>query len=122
MNILILDDDLYRHKEFNRKFINHTVKNVYEVWDAIEALKKYVFDYVFLDHSLGGKIHQTPGDGTGYEVAKWLYDNPDKQPKHIIIHSFDVDGPKKMKGLLPQAVLFPGVWIEPDPMNPTLTL
>jgi CheY-like chemotaxis protein len=110
MRILILDDDACRHKEFNRRLMNHTVKNVFEAWEAIEALKTELWDWVFLDHDLYQRIHVTSGDGTGYEVAKWLRDNPDRQPENIIIHSYNTEGANNMKSLLPKAIIHPGVW------------
>jgi len=110
MRILILDDDLSRHKEFNKRLINHVVKNTSEACETIEALKNELWDYVFLDHDLGEMIHVASGDGTGYEVAKWLSEHPDRQPENIIIHSFNTSGARNMKSVLPKAVIYPGVW------------
>lgn len=110
MKILILDDDENRHKEFNKRLIGHSVKNVYWAQQTIKALEEEVWDCVFLDHDLGGEIYVRSGPNTGYEVAKWLSENPDKQPKRIIIHSFNSVGAANMKSLLPNAELIPGAW------------
>jgi two-component SAPR family response regulator len=110
MRILILDDKINRHKEFNKRLIGHIVKNVYTSKQAIEELYKNKWDYVFLDHDLGEEINVPSVIDTGWEVAKWLSDHPEKQPERIIIHSFNTEGAKNMKSLLPKAELIPGVW------------
>jgi ActR/RegA family two-component response regulator len=112
MKILILDDDQTRHKEFNRRLIGNTVKNVFTVSETIEALKNESWDYIFLDHDLGGKTFVNSGgsEETGWDVAVWLSENPDRQPKTIIIHSFNPCGAKNMKSLLPNAEIIPGAW------------
>lgn len=110
MRILILDDDLCRHQAFNRKLIGNDVKNVETSQDAIDALQNESWDLVCLDHDLGGKVYVQSGKNTGYEVAQWLFDNPEKQPERIIIHSYNPVGAKNMKSLLEKAELIPGAW------------
>jgi len=39
------------------------------------------FDYLFLDHDLGGKQMVNSRENTGYEVAEWLSKNKLKKPK-----------------------------------------
>ena len=51
-------------------------------------------------------------EATGYTVAKWLRDHPDKKPNRIIIHSFNNVGAKNMQDILPGSILAPGYWIE----------
>ena len=114
MKILILDDDQTRHKFFNRKLIGHSVTNVETAADAIKHLSEDTFDAIFLDHDLGGEIFVNsfgPILNTGYAVAKWLSENPEKQPKQIFIHSLNPVGADNMKALLPDAALVPGCWV-----------
>ena len=110
MRILILDDDLCRHKAFNKKFIGHDVKNVETSQETIDALQNENWDCVFLDHDLGGRVYVQSGKNTGYEVAQWLSNHPEKQPERIIIHSFNPVGAKNMQSLLPKSELIPGAW------------
>ena len=66
-----------------------------------------------MDHDLGGKIYVESGPGTGYEVACWLEDPENKGhvPDHIVLHSLNTVGRKKMNMALPQAVDCPGAWL-----------
>ena len=114
MKILILDDDLIRHGLFRDNFGYglHDLTMVTTVDQAISKLALHVYDAVFLDHDLGGQQMVVSGgkEPTGWDVAKWLKDNPDRCPKVVIIHSFNPDGAQNMKNLLPQAQLVPGLW------------
>lgn len=111
MRVLILDDDMMRHKIFNQKLIGHVVTNVYTSKEAIDELENEDWDIVFLDHDLGGKIYVESGENTGYEVAQWLNNNPSKQPKRIVIHSYNPTGAQNMKQLLSDAEVVPGAWL-----------
>ena len=110
MKILILDDDFSRHKEFNKRLIGCSVTNVETSKEAIQKLEEEIFDIVFLDHDLGGMVFMQSGENTGFEVAKWLSENEAKQPRRIIIHSFNPVGAKNMKSLLPSSEVIPGAW------------
>jgi len=113
MKILVLDDDRGRLKQFMEKLIGHDVCCVETAQEAIRKLKEEeIFDYAFFDHDLGGKVFVESGgqDFTGWDVAVWLTQNIEKQPKKIVIHSFNPAGAANMKSLLPQALLMPGVW------------
>jgi CheY-like chemotaxis protein len=110
MDILILDDDLCRHEFFNMALIGHIVKSTTTAAETIEELKSNNFDVVFLDHDLGGQQMVESGDNTGYEVAKWLSEHPNRIPNQVIIHSFNPAGAKNMKAVLPQAAICPGAW------------
>ncbi len=110
MDILILEDDKERHKAFLKSLIGANVVIVETAREAITKLSNYSWDYLFLDHDLGGKQMCASGLETGYEVSKWLEQNPDKQPPNIIIHSFNPIGAENMKKALPKAMLSPGCW------------
>jgi hypothetical protein len=111
MKILILDDDLCRHQQFNKRLIGHSVTNVSESKEAINKIQENVFDIIFLDHDLGGKIHVQSGENTGYEVALWLNKNEQYHKGEIVIHSFNPVGAANMKALLPHAKVIPGAWL-----------
>ena len=110
MKILILDDDITRLDIFKKNLIGHSVVCVMTAQETIQKLSDEIWDYVFLDHDLGGKMYVPSGIGTGYEVAKWLSENADRKPKKIIIHSFNEPGRKNMQNVLPEAEIFPGAW------------
>lgn len=112
MKILILDDSQIRLKKFKQKLIGHDVTYVETAEDAIVELSHNKFDVISLDHDLGGKQMVDSGEGTGWEVAKFLYENPQFKPKgHIHIHSYNPIGAENMKELLPEAILSPGNWL-----------
>jgi len=109
MDVLVLDDEAYRHRAFVRGLLNHNVTIVTTASEAIAALKRRQWDAVFLDHDLRGVVENS-GPGTGYEVAEWLAQNPDHQPPQIVIHSFNPSGAQRMQQALPNAAYRPGVW------------
>jgi len=111
MKILILEDSPERHKAFLRWLIGHVVKITENAKDAIELLRAEDWDILFLDHDLGGEEMVVSGNGTGFEVAKWLAENPDNHPSKIVIHSYNPAGAMNMKSVLPTATLAPGCWI-----------
>jgi len=112
MNILILDDDHKRLIQFKQKLIGHSVTCVETAKEAIDELKKNKFDIISLDHDLGGMQMVPSGEGTGWEVAKFLHDNPQFKPyMHIHIHSYNQIGANNMHSLLPEAILSPGNWL-----------
>lgn len=114
MNLLFLDDDLERHKLFKRKFIEHTVTPVYTAAEAIAELERHVFDAVFLDHDLGGHqfVDSNGPEPTGFTVARWMLNNPERIPPRVFVHSYNPVGAQNIKQILPQAILCPGVWLE----------
>ena len=92
MRILILDDDPNRHKAFKRLFIGHLDTHVETASDCIEALRYKDWDILFIDRDLsdwGRPYHEA---GTGNDVAEWLWENPDRIPPHVIVHSINVSG------------------------------
>jgi len=111
LNVLVLEDDPYRQKIFKQRLFNAKLVVVSSVFEAIECLKNKKWDYLFLDHDLGGQIYVTPGDNTGYAVACWLEKNPERQPENIIIHSLNPIGSSAMKQALPKAQCIPGCWM-----------
>lgn len=111
LKILVLDDQESRLIIFRRKLIGHDVVCVKTASDAISNFSEYDFDCVFLDHDLGDKVMEISGPGTGYEVAEWLRDHPDRRPQQIIVHSFNPVGAKNMTSILPGSIYKPGIWL-----------
>lgn len=97
MKILILEDDPDRVKRFKSHLIEHDVTYTDDTKACIQLLNSDTFDAVFLDHDLFGKTYVKSGENTGYEVAEWLGNNPDKKPDLIIIHSLNGNGAKLMQ-------------------------
>jgi CheY-like chemotaxis protein len=110
VNILILEDDRARQQVFLRNLVGTNTVIVETASDAIQALSERDWDYLFLDHDLGGTQMVPSGPGTGYEVAEWLAEHPEKQPPTIVIHSFNPAGASNIKNALPNAVVAPGCW------------
>ncbi len=108
MKVLFLDDDPARWSSFSKAMVGRAET----IWaqtaiEAIEQLKdNSPFDMIFLDHDLGGKVYVASGEGTGWEVAKWIANNITNPPR-ILIHSMNPVGAKEMKYLLPNAEVLP---------------
>jgi len=99
--VLILDDDEIRHVGFKKKFKNVEIVSVYTAKDAIKEVKKGNWDWIFLDHDLGGMQMVESGEETGWEVADFISRNPELAPKiKIVLHSLNPAGRKNMKNVL----------------------
>lgn len=108
--VLILEDSAERVKAFSTNFINAEIIYTQIPIEAINHLKNEKFDYIFLDHDLGGTVYANSDENSGYAVAKWLEENPDRQPDYIILHSLNPTGVANMKQALPKAKIIPFVW------------
>ena len=113
MKVFILDDSKERLQTFKSKLIGHVVVTAMTASEAISILEQEPpFTNIFLDHDLGDRVMVPSGPGTGYEVAQWLAQHPEKTDScDIIIHSFNPDGAKNMASLLPIARVIPGAWL-----------
>ena len=98
MNILVLDDDPSRLRAFKFELGSrgHLVRTVINAPETIEALAHETFDVAFLDHDLRGVLYEPSGPGTGYEVACWLEENPDRCPPRVFVHSLNGPGAQRM--------------------------
>ena len=110
VDILVLEDDHSRVAVFQKNLIGTNTVFVETVEDAIANLESNAWDYLFLDHDLGGEQMVESGEGTGYAVAEWLVENPDRKPVNIVIHSYNPVGAQNIKKALPEAVVAPGCW------------
>jgi len=111
MKILILEDDPVRWKHFKQALAGHELIITEHTKEAIELLSKNMFEVLFLDHDLGGLQMVASGDGTGYEVAKWLNEHPERIPKEVYLHSLNPAGRANMKQMIPGAVEAPFAWL-----------
>lgn len=115
MRILILDDDLNRHSIFKMAFIGSNITSVEKTEFCIqELLENDPFDIVMLDHDLDHRVYVPSGPGTGYEIAEWLRDHPEKMPRLVILHTCNRDGAAKMLEVLPNAKYFPALFMRED--------
>lgn len=110
MDILILEDDPARMRVFTQNLIGTNTVIVDTVPDALAQLSARHWDYLFLDHDLGGQQMVDSGDDTGYAVAVWLEEHSEHKPDNIIIHSLNPTGAQNIKKALPEAILAPGCW------------
>jgi CheY-like chemotaxis protein len=108
--ILVLEDDPQRIRKFRENFVGNYTLIVTTAAEAIVSLKTQEWDWLFLDHDLGGKTMVESGPGTGYEVACFLEEHPDRKPPHIAVHSFNPTGTDRIMAALPDAVRFPSAW------------
>ena len=110
MNILFLDDDETRHREFcaeveKRGINSHLPYRSYTVQLAKENLDRWSpFDLVFLDHDLDGHVYVQETEGTGVEVCQYIAAMPvELRPKRVVVHSWNIDGALRMIRILSQA-------------------
>jgi len=114
MKILVLEDNRERINIFRNNLQTDGVSLTFAITvpACVQALELEEYDYLFLDHDLGGKVY-VPSDGdeeTGWHVAKWLSEHPDRMPPQIFIHSLNENGRKNMMSLLPDATELPFAW------------
>ena len=111
MQILILEDSSERILKFFRALSDKADLTFVERAEcAIQEMYETLFDWAFLDHDLGEGDFLRETDNTGYTVAKWLKEHPERMPKRVIIHSLNPVGAKRMAQCLPKAELYPAVW------------
>jgi CheY-like chemotaxis protein len=112
--LFILDDQKVRHELFELKYQGHDITAALTAKEAIDILRNNQFDYIFLDHDLGGQAFVASEEGTGYEVAEWISQHPEFQTSYIIIHSFNPAGCANMYNVL-AGKGFRRVMIDPFP-------
>lgn len=117
MKVLIVEDNEHRIKEFKKRLEGHSVIITDKPKVAIEHLKNEEFDFIFLDHDMGSVFEQ-PGEGTGYEVAEWISNHPERKPNKIFIHSMNNVGASAMMLKLGdagiRATYIPFLWTKID--------
>lgn len=100
LRILIVEDDAMRRCWFQKQFAQHVRDETHDVSLAVQWLMEREYALIFLDHDLAEEHYELEmaDDGlTGYAVAAWLAEHPDRQPETpIIIHSLNYPGSLRM--------------------------
>ena len=110
MNILILDDDGYRHEVFRDLYKNHNISHAYHYSQFLDYLvSDSPWDLIHLDHDLGiEREGDTYVDGWGttreyngqHAVQEICALNEELLPRKIIIQSINPVGGKLMLDIL----------------------
>lgn len=104
MRILFLDDEKVRRDKFRDKYLGTgcIIDFATNAKEAIDFLKNHQYDFVSLDHDLGGKSMVESNEESGYAVAEFIaYQIPEEhRPKKVVIHSFNPVGAQRMYLLL----------------------
>lgn len=105
--ILIVEDDAARRSWFDRQFADCDRDVTDDVSVAVQLLLERDYELIFLDHDLAEEHYylEMADDGlTGYAVAAWLAEHPERQPDaQIIIHSLNYSGSERMRQCLQDA-------------------
>lgn len=105
--ILIVEDDATRRSWFDRRFAHCERDATDDVSVAVQWLLERDYELIFLDHDLAEEHYQfeLADDGlTGYVVAAWLAEHPERQAEaQIIIHSLNYPGSQRMLQCLQNA-------------------
>lgn len=100
LRVFLLDDDTLRHNWFAKQFKRDTLDIAAEPSRAVELLERNRYDLVFLDHDLLPEHYYAENhddEHTGYAVARWLSERPDRQATSaIIVHTRNADGALRM--------------------------
>jgi CheY-like chemotaxis protein len=117
MKILILEDNYERNQWFQKKFIRHQLFITTTAIEAIEALKRDIYDIIFLDHDLAVYHYDSYfslseeayiqdcinrlDKETGMAVAMFLSEHPEISPEaQIIVHTQNtIGGPRMVRQL-----------------------
>jgi len=104
LRVFLLDDDVVRHEWFARNFRGDRLDVAEDPARAVELLAANTYDLVFLDHDLLPEHYYAEGlddERTGYAVARFLADRPDRQAAStIIVHTRNADGALRMVELM----------------------
>lgn len=100
MKVLFLDDNPVRKRMFKSSVPFATCCALSST--CITLLESEDWDYLFLDHDLGGQTFvDSSREDTGMEVVRWLAQREPRKPlKRIIVHSFNVPAANRMVATL----------------------
>ncbi len=96
ISVMLLDDDIRRHRWFKKRFEGDNLFIAATVDEAKTLLNDANYDAIFLDHDLlphhyESNDHDDFGS-TGYAIAEYLHDRPDIQrAATIIVHTRNAD-------------------------------
>ena len=107
MKIMILEDNIERVKSFKKMLKDHELTITDRSDDAIKLVKDSKYDFIFLDHDLGGEQYVDSKEyDTGFRVACAIPSSVN-EGTDVIIHSFNPVGAKNMQNILPNARCMP---------------
>ena len=117
MRALVLEDDEVRIQAFQQRFLERGWVGTFvtSARACIERLSSSRYDYVFLDHDLGGAVNVSPEHrNTGSAVARWWQDtdHPNRSAR-VIVHSANPVGAEYMAHAIYGSVRIPFVWTAP---------
>ena len=95
-NVLFLDDNPVRISRFRSAVPYATI--VETAKECIDQIKNEQWDWIFLDHDLGGEefVDSSRAD-TGMEVVRYLVDNKqERQSPQIVVHSLNTEAREQM--------------------------
>ena len=100
IRVFLLDDDTRRHSWFVKRFKGDRLDIAETVEAALELLNANLYDAIFLDHDLLPEHYHsesTDDERTGYAVALWLAERPERQrASTIMVHTRNADGAMRM--------------------------
>ncbi len=101
ISVFLLDDDVRRHRWFEKRFAGDELDIAETVDEAKEFLRQHSYDAVFLDHDLLPEHYESNDHDdfarTGYAIAEWLSENKELQRSAtFIVHTRNADGAFKM--------------------------
>jgi DNA-binding response OmpR family regulator len=110
MRILILEDTEVRKNAFLSALVKHGIsaRVCQTADDCVESLANESWDWITLDHDV--VVPEEHARESGYDVAKWLEENPDRVPGVVMVHSANPVGQSNLRAALPQAILAPNLW------------
>jgi CheY-like chemotaxis protein len=120
IKILVLDDDLNRLKIFRERLEKQGVLNANYVETADEAIEYLMinpdYDYIFLDHDLGGTQMVWSETNCGMNVVDYMIANGYPNMKvNVGVHSYNGPRGQEMTARLKDAgyivQYIPGVWL-----------
>ena len=98
--VFLLDDDLRRHRWFEKRFPNDALDIAETVVEAKKMLAENVYDAIFLDHDLLPEHYNSSerdDERTGFAIAAWLAENPKINPAaKILVHTRNADAAIRM--------------------------
>lgn len=114
LKVFVLDDSQHRLDIFAKKLKKHDVDLVKTSKQAISKLKKNKYDFIFLDHDLGGKQMVWDEDNCGMQVVDYIIKSKKHKESIIYIHSYNAPRAKEMTKRLKDnkyhATYLPGAW------------
>ena len=104
MRVLIVEDDENRLLWFRSRLIGTVYDATKDVEEAKRLIEENEYTQIFLDHDLADEHYAVWGERTtrhdettGYAVARYLAEHPDRsKDAEIIIHSLNPIGSERM--------------------------